>query len=161
MRKVFLICALSIGAILAISMSAFAQEGPDTIAIELLRTVMPHRLMWLRDSTLYNACQIYEKLGRPENLAERLGPHGGPLLNRQGDPCAGPRPRGSAINLSSITVEDSIARVVLYVIRGEFGHEEEYTLRTPPPGGPSWAIEEVRLSGWTHYNPPPRSAPPP
>jgi hypothetical protein len=145
--------------ILASALSACGQDISDTTNIELVRTVMEHRLIWMQDSTQYNACRIHEQLGRPDNLSARLGPLGSRLLNQLDNPCAAPRPKGPVINLMSVTVEDSIGRVILFIIRGEFGHEEEYMLRMTP-GGPPWAIEEVRLTGWTHYNPPPRLSPP-
>lgn len=147
MRTVLLIGPALLSVALTASVAACIRDEPDPTPIEILRIVMEHRLSWMRDSTSFSACTIYERLGRPDNLAERLGGQGGLLLDRTEDYCASPRPEGPIVALISLTTGDSIAEVILRVQLGEVVHMEEFKLR-PVPGQDWWAVHEVRLSDW-------------
>lgn len=149
MRKIFLIPYLLLTLLIALPRPARAQEKADSVALEVVRAMMERRVWWRIDTTEFIACSIYEKLGRPANLAERLGPVASSLLDSPVNPCDARTRSESDIALVSVAVADTTAEVILLVHRGANSYVEKCMMRLSERDG--WTLTEIRTSGWGAY----------
>jgi hypothetical protein len=134
---------------LAIIPEATAAQSPAADHyLAPLAVVLENRLAQI-DSTLFDTCTIYEKVGRPDDLITTLGASAR-LLDRQDLTCDAPADNWRQVILLEYLVGESRAYVVVRAYRGEHAHVEEYRLRFYPTG-PWWRVEEVSLSGWAQF----------
>lgn len=142
-------CAVAASILVLSTAPLTAQPSNET---RVLNAVMRHRAYVTGDSTRFDACSVYNALGRPTNFPAGIDPGLAPLLDRTKDPCT----RKS----SSVTVRcppymvrvDSLmtGRAVLRIVKGEYSFREAYTLRHEE-------VREVRTFGITQsYLVPPR-----
>src|SRR4051812_24315717 len=101
---------------------ATAQSGE----VRALNAVLRHRAYLLGDSTRFDACSVYNALGRPANFPSGIDPTLVRLLDRTSDPCR--RDSSSvAVHWPPYLVRvDSLApaRAVLTVVKGEYSFRE-------------------------------------
>lgn len=159
MHKVNFQVALLAFGVLCSGHVASAQQAHADPAPDIVGEVMEYRLYWMGDSTQFNACRVYEHIGRPANFPAVLSVAARRLLDRPADPCGKGELPPRRVAIHSVTVGDSVARVSVFVLKGEKRHREDFRLR----GGRSgpWEVEEVTLSRHMYFSPPPPAARPP
>ena len=139
-----------------------AQPARVSAPTAVMGAVMRYRLYWLGDSTPFAACPAYRALGRPADFPSALEPAWARLLDRDVGSCdagtpAAAVPQGPVVRTDTLILADSTAELRLTVRRGEYRHQQRYTLRRSPfgPSG-SWWVESVWLSAGiqVHGGPP-------
>jgi hypothetical protein len=146
--------ALVIGAILTLAAAdELPSQEPSTHGdISALSAVMVQRVVWMADATPFDACQVYQALGRPADFPHQLPLRARQLLDHDGEPCTGPPSTRPIVELHAIGVDGPRAQVVLRVTRQGYTYLETHDLRTQAERGP-WRVIEVRLHGWLHFTP--------
>ena len=140
--------------------SAAAQDEVDEAFLPLA-AVMEHRAI-IGDGTPFSACALYESLGRPDALLDRLGSMIQYLDHQDLQSCHESRdldpvtaePAECAFRLIDVQeylVGASNSLIVLRVGPGdsELSYSEDYRLRRID-GGERWRVEDVRLHSWAH-----------
>lgn len=142
----------AIAILLLASKTAIAQQVSHTTALDVIRTVMEHRLYWEQDTTKFSACQVFEYAGRPPDLTERLGSLAETFIGPvEGDPCANQETRSAGISIYGLSVEDSTVHLRLRIFKGEYAHVADYSL-LPGRGVKPWRVHQVLLHGWTQFS---------
>jgi hypothetical protein len=131
-------------------------------ALSLIGDVMMLRVSAMGDTLPYDACSVFEAVGRPADFPAGLLPGVVPLLDRAGpDPCSAESPRVGArfprvVRVDSVRIGRTSAAVHLAVMRGEWRYRETF-LFNPLPDGRGWGFREAQI---THplriVAPPPR-----
>lgn len=120
--------------------------SPELAAVN---TVLDWRLNWLGDNTSFNACTIYEAVGRPANFPAGVLPGLIRGLDRTSAPCEGRAQAAGAsqreVTVDSVTLRGDSATVFVTVRKGEIRYYEAYMLVHPSPQ--RWALQEVRSWG--------------
>ncbi|HWK90382.1 MAG TPA: hypothetical protein VNP72_10310 [Longimicrobium sp.] len=144
-----LLRTLAVLALLLPAVPAATQERAPTPGEAAVNAVLSHRAQWLHDATPFNACRVYEALGRPADFPAGIRPAHRRLLSRTDNPCAPLAPgtqHGDMVFLDTLLVGDSTAKVSVTVRAGEQVHREQYRLVNLRRG--SWGLDSVLA--WGH-----------
>lgn len=131
---------------------ATAQTTANAGKVAAVNAAVDYRVVWMQDTTAFDACTVYVAMGRPANFAAVLSePARRVVAPVAGDPCreeeGRPRRRPSRIvRVDSVTLGDTVGTVVLAVQKGENHLLETYRLR-PRSSGPEWWVRDVTLWG--------------
>jgi hypothetical protein len=112
---------------------------------------MSFRVNWMGDSTLFNACSVYQAADRPANFPEGISPPLQRVLDRGGaPPCEGRSPGVPGawtpqVVVDSVVIAGDSAAVFATVRKGEISYFEQYMLVAGENG--RWSAREVRIWG--------------
>ncbi len=127
-----------------------AQVGNATPQVAALNAVVGYRLTWIGDSTPFDGCSVFRRIGSREQVTSGVLPGFRAWFTGSLRPCVEGEPvdrrRETLVRVDSLALSDSAGRVWVTVRRGEQTHREEYWLKNPTPGL-SWAVDRVVLSG--------------
>lgn len=134
----------------------------------MLNAVMKFRAAVIHDSTSFDACTVYNAVGRPVDFPAGFDRIVLPLLDRTAEPCAQDSARAANrwprrfVRVESVTPGATGGpTVVLLVTKYEYQYREAYLLR---PVDSHREVAEVRTYGIVQYHPAPpgrRPAPSP
>ena len=146
--------------LLALAMGSTPARAQQTKEAALVNAVLDHRAHWLGDSTRFDACSVYNALGRPANFPAGLDTSLVRLLDRVREPCANDSARvvvrWPRRFVSVESVSSGGPRVILRVVKGEYSWRETYTLRTwPNAARRGVSVAEVRTWGLLQSHPVP------
>jgi hypothetical protein len=131
--------------------SASAQSTSGSAKIAAVNTVIDYRVTWMEDSTPFDACSVYEGMGKPANFSSVLARLARRVVALGAEPCAGAsgaavqRP-SRVVRVDSVALGDTLGTVRVTVSKGEKRIIETYTLRRLPNRS-RWGVREVTLSG--------------
>jgi hypothetical protein len=138
------------------------EKSPE---MALIQSVMGHRLAWQMDSTLFDACQVFEAVGSPADFPVGLEPWGDRLLDRPQDPCGAVPPDRQdhvpygKIEIYEVSFSGDSARVVIGVVRRDRAHFEEFILSGSSSSG-RWGVDKMEMNNYLEYTPIRREIPP-
>lgn len=120
--------------------------------IALLTAVMKYRAFVARDSTPFDACSVYNAVGRPADFPAGFDRIVLPLLDRVVNPCGGDSLRAAVrwpprfVRVESVTAAPASGQpaVVLAVRKYEYSYREAFRVRSV---GSSTEVAEVRTYG--------------
>lgn len=131
---------------------AKGQGTTDERKVAAVNAVVDYRVVWMQDTTAFDACTVFVAMGRPANFPSVLAPQARRVVaSAAGDPCsegkalAGQRP-SRIVRVDSVALGDTIGTVVLTVRKGENRVLETYRLR-PRSSGSEWGVRDVTLWG--------------
>lgn len=148
--------------------SASAQSTLDSAKIAAVNTVIDYRVTWMEDSTPFDACSVYEGMGKPANFPSVLARPARRVVATGAEPCAGAsgaavqRP-SRVVRVDSVALGDTLGTVRVTVNKGEKRIIETYTLRRFSNRS-GWGVRAVTLTGALRVYaspPPPVAAPAP
>lgn len=128
---------------------------------------MQFRHYWMRDSTPFDACSIYEVPNRPADFPNGIESPQRDLLDWATDPCTPVETPSSSmgwpqrITLQALTITEWVAYAHLNVQHGENIHQEDYTLVLSSAPG-HWKVQDVHVWGMRlagRFRPPPKPTP--
>ncbi|HEX8450472.1 MAG TPA: hypothetical protein VF647_00175 [Longimicrobium sp.] len=142
-----------------------AQLTAEARRVGAVNAVVDYRVVWMQDTTAFDACTVFVAMGRPANFSAVLAPQARRVVaSVAGDPCsegkalAGQHP-SRIVRVDSVALGDTVGIVVLTVRKGENRVLETYRLR-PRSSGLEWGVRDVTLWGALRvYARPSRSAP--
>lgn len=158
--RTFLLCVA-----VALPGTAGAQQASETGRIGAVNSVIEYRIVFMDDTTRFDACSVHRWMGRPDTLAAVLTRRSRRVVAPVEAPCerasAAPAQRPSrVVRVDSVAVADTTAHVFLTVFKGETRVFEKYDLRAYSPG-PGWGINTVTLTGALRITPGSRRPPTP
>lgn len=129
------------------STAVAGQRATDPPRIAAVNTVIDYRVVWMEDTTRFDACMVYEAMGRPENLLAVLTRSARRVVTPGTEPCSGaPRPAPQTptriVRVDSVALGDTLGRVFVTVWKGEKRVFETYHLN-PISGGSQWGVRNV------------------
>ncbi|MDB4952219.1 MAG: TonB-dependent receptor [Gemmatimonadetes bacterium] len=148
MKTTVLVTALIIVLSTAANIGAQTQTGAATAAAAVLSEAMAYRSVWMGDSTRFDACSVFNALGRPAGFPEGISPNVRGLLDRASDPCPPAATFRAAadreVRVDDVAVSDTTATLRATVRIGDKFHHERYGLQRSASG---WHVREVAVSG--------------
>jgi hypothetical protein len=153
---------LAVGLLASVSpMRGNAQATAPSPQAAVIRSVLLHRAIWMRDSTKFDACSVQRALPSPSDFPASIELRLRRLLTATDSPCAVPqpdpadtiprRPRwGDVVRIDSLSIADTTATAFLHVVHGEYHHSERYTLGRKRGEG-VWWVSEVRQGGFEQF----------
>jgi hypothetical protein len=131
--------------------SASAQGTPDSAKIAAVNTVIDYRVIWMEDSTPFDACSVYEGMGKPANFSSVLARPARRVVALDSEPCGGApgaavRRPSRVVRVDSVALGDTLGTVRVTVNKGEKRIIETYSLRRFPNRS-GWGVRAVTLTG--------------
>jgi hypothetical protein len=156
----------TLGAFVGCLLASTRLPAQERVYVAEINAVMFHRAHLLGDTTRFDACSVFEKVGSPATFPAGIDPVLTPVLDRTVEPCAGGDSTRVMVRWPPRFVRvDSVSagRVVLTVRKGDYSYREAYLLRPQQNGERvSATILEVRTYGFVHGRlVPPRRPPSP
>lgn len=131
---------------------AASQLTANARRVAAVNAVVDYRVVWMQDTTAFDACTVFVAMGRPASFPAVLTPQARRVVaSVTGDPCsegkalAGQR-RSRIVRVDSVALGDTVGTVVLTVRKGENRVLETYRLR-PRSSGSEWGVRDVTLWG--------------
>jgi hypothetical protein len=140
-----------------LTLTALAAAAPPAArtqadgAMGALEAVMVWRVNWVRDTTAFDACSLYDAAGRPATFPAGIAPRFEHLVEGSASGCGSAagqvRPTPSAnlllVVIDSMRLGETQGRVWATIHRGDAVHREDYTLARRR----QWGVTEMRMWG--------------
>lgn len=125
--------------------------------LDAVNTVLDFRINWVGDFTKFDACSIFEAVGKPADFPRGVLSPFLRALDSAAPDCGNPRSEespasGSRVVVDSIAIHAESATTYITVHKGEQVYREDYHLVNRTPGAP-WGLREVRTWGATRAYP--------
>jgi hypothetical protein len=140
-----------------LALTALAAAAPPAArtqadgAMGALEAVVAWRVNWVRDTTAFDACSLYDAAGRPATFPAGIAPRFEHLIQGAATNCGSAagqvRPTPSAslhlVVIDSMRLGEAQGRVWATIHRGDAVHREDYVLAR----GRQWSVTEMRTWG--------------
>lgn len=142
---------IGLGTVITTAFAGMAQRTTLPRRAAAVSAVIEYRKRWLKDSTQFDACRVYVTLDRTRRFKDLIPVAFHGMLDQINEPCDSTLARSrreawDLVFLDSLVVQDTTARAFLRVRRGEYLHNEEYTIREWDTKE-GWGVTTVLLSG--------------
>jgi len=149
MRQAVAGILLAVAATLATAPSPARAQADG--AVGALEAVVAWRVGWVRDTTAFDACSLYDAAGRPAAFPTGIAPRFQRFIEGRASACgsaagqARPTPSASLriVVVDSMHLGDGQGRAYATIHHGDAVHREEYTLVHRR----RWMVTEMRMWG--------------